>query len=979
MSQSDLEIRIGADIGNLRAELQRLRDDMGRLGQAGQQGGRSASAGMDSLGRSLSSLKSTIAGSLAGLVSITSAMQALSKTIEVQREFDKLNAGLITATGNSENAALAFQELQKFAAATPYTLQQSVEGFTKLVNLGLTPSKRALKAYGDTAAAMGKDLMQMIEAVADASTGEFERLKEFGIKAKQQGDKVVFTFQGVKTEVGNNAAEIEQYLIKLGENKFGDAMANRMATLDGAISNLGDSWDALWRSVSKAGVGDVIVVGVSKANDAISHLTKVLDSGEINALLSGIGKSFNLLGTDAKSDIDSIADSMDGLQEHLKESWRGTIKELNSIGNWFNDTRADIQKWSATTAAAREAIRNPGGNAREILQQQLADIEAERQNRHDAVIKGDDERQRRADIRNSRDKFSESPLVKNMQKYIDEHVGDSLEKYKAKGDDSSGNGSSKAADAVKKAAETLEKLVDGLKVKSRESTAGGSVKLGAAMLANDVQDLLGKDLKYFSSLNDQYHKGTKSNHAQGRGFDVVLNSPAASKAVTEQVRDILTAAGIDAKQVEIINEYLNPSKRATGGHIHVAFRTDAAAQAYAARAQGLIKAQEDQWQASQSAADKAAAEAKRKTEDDAKDLEKLIEDALTPEQLIVKRFELTVNEINRLTKVGTELHTHLTDHAIAERDRDLKDLHDKESKAQEELKQSALKKQADAIMAKASAISANVQDREYALQRAGESDWRTRLTLKNAQNQVRNQGAAGLSEQRDLLLQLQGQGATGLDETIARLNREIRDLSATLPTATEQLNVFIADLAETGVKSAQGGLSQFFMDMVDGSKSAGEALRDFARSFALSMAQVAAKALATMLVLKALDFISPGLGRTAGAMLGVGVHHAGGIAGSSVARRWVNPALFGAAPRYHVGGIAGLQPGEVPAILQAGEEVLTRNDPRHVANGGGASSVRIVNQFTEDGVLNHMQSSNGEQVILNIIGRNAGSIRHLLG
>jgi hypothetical protein len=37
---------------------------------------------------------------------------------------------------------------------------------------------------------MGKDMMQMIEAVADASTGEFERLKEFGIKASKQGDQV---------------------------------------------------------------------------------------------------------------------------------------------------------------------------------------------------------------------------------------------------------------------------------------------------------------------------------------------------------------------------------------------------------------------------------------------------------------------------------------------------------------------------------------------------------------------------------------------------------------------------------------------------------------------------------------------------------------------------------------------------------------------------------------------------------------------
>ena len=41
-----------------------------------------------------------------------------------------------------------------------------------------------IKSYGDTSAALGKDLSQMIEAVADAATGEFERLKSLASKPK---------------------------------------------------------------------------------------------------------------------------------------------------------------------------------------------------------------------------------------------------------------------------------------------------------------------------------------------------------------------------------------------------------------------------------------------------------------------------------------------------------------------------------------------------------------------------------------------------------------------------------------------------------------------------------------------------------------------------------------------------------------------------------------------------------------------------
>lgn len=67
--------------------------------------------------------------------------------------------------------------------------------------------------------------------------------------------------------------------------------------------------------------------------------------------------------------------------------------------------------------------------------------------------------------------------------------------------------------------------------------------------------------------------------------------------------------------------------------------------------------------------------------------------------------------------------------------------------------------------------------------------------------------------------------------------------------------------------------------------------------------------------------------------------HGGGIAGQDASFTRVMPAAaFRRAPRLHLGGMAG---GEVPAVLQAGEEVLTRRDPRHRANGGGRGGVAV--------------------------------------
>jgi len=262
---------------------------------------RVSAQGVSSVRNELRGLTDSAKSAAAAVGAVVSVSAGMSKLVQTARQTDILTASLKTMTGSSENAAMAFSELQKFAAQTPYTLDQSVQAFTKLVSLGLNPSQKAIESYGNTAAAMGKDLTQMIEAVADATTGEFERLKEFGIKSKQQGDQVSFTFQGVTTTVGKNAAEIEGYLQGLGNNQFAGAMANRMATLDGALSNLQDSWDGLFRAISSAGTGEAIAEQVRYASSALDDLNAAISSGEALGLITAWGNQWESTFVDLKS------------------------------------------------------------------------------------------------------------------------------------------------------------------------------------------------------------------------------------------------------------------------------------------------------------------------------------------------------------------------------------------------------------------------------------------------------------------------------------------------------------------------------------------------------------------------------------------------------------------------------------------------------------------------------------------------------
>lgn len=259
-----------ADLASLRIavdsrEVRTARDDL--LSLSG--GAERANKSVVSLGSGFNAIKGVIATLGLGVIAADIA--------RANAEFQRLQAALTVATGSAGQASAAFNEIRKFAATTPYELNQSVEAFLRLKNLGLDPSIQSMRSYGNTASAMGKDLMQMVEAVADATTGEFERLKEFGIKASKAGDEVAFTFQGVTTTVKNNADAIQQYLLAIGNTQFAGGMEMQMQTLGGQFSNLKDNLDALYIAIGQAGANNALTQLMTSLSAAIVWATENID------------------------------------------------------------------------------------------------------------------------------------------------------------------------------------------------------------------------------------------------------------------------------------------------------------------------------------------------------------------------------------------------------------------------------------------------------------------------------------------------------------------------------------------------------------------------------------------------------------------------------------------------------------------------------------------------------------------------------
>lgn len=154
-----------------------------------------------------------------------------------------------------------------------------------------------------------------------------------------------------------------------------------------------------------------------------------------------------------------------------------------------------------------------------------------------------------------------------------------------------------------------------------------------------------------------------------------------------------------------------------------------------------------------------------------------------------------------------------------------------------------------------------------------------------------------------------------------------------------------------GFKAAMGIAAQFFAQLL--------------RDIALSIIKT--------LILKAITTAIGGpVGAVAGAAGGaVGGQHRGGLVGRDrTFTRRVPMEAFANAPRYHTGGLAGFRPNEIPTILEKNEEVLTRDDPRHVLNGGGKqpggadTGNRFVLVDDRKNVAQAMASSEGEKVTL---------------
>lgn len=359
-----IEIPIGAPLGQLDRDLKGAEKKLKGFTS-------SAETNLKGFSSSASSAFKSAGLALAGAFSVGAFVSFGKEVLAVTAEFEKFGAVLGNTLGSTALANLKLKEIEEFAAKTPFSVQELTNSFVKLANQGFKPTGDEMRRLGDLAASTGKSFDQLAEAILDAQTGEFERLKEFGVRAQDAGDKVIFTFKGVQTTVDKSSEAIRNYVTSLGDAEgVSGSMAVISQTLTGKISNLSDSWDQMLVSIGSntSGVFSSAIDIISEAINAITEFNKELNIASkfkiegtfIEGLTKSVGK---LSGIPALGALLSTKDIKVNAIQSVEKGVNNIVSQTLSGAKSANDFGTAIARLKAE---GDKLLKSKGGGDKQV-------------------------------------------------------------------------------------------------------------------------------------------------------------------------------------------------------------------------------------------------------------------------------------------------------------------------------------------------------------------------------------------------------------------------------------------------------------------------------------------------------------------------------------------------------------------------------------------------------------------------------------
>jgi len=257
--------------------------------------------------------------------------------VEASAQAEQYEAVLTSLLGSNAGAKESMAWIDTFAEKTPFSVDAVTDAFIRLKAQGIDPTDGTLQAVGDAAAATGKPLAQMVDAMAGAAGGKFDRLRDVvGGRAETKDGKVTYTVadkdgrQRVFTAAENDAQALQAMVMQVFQAKG----------YTGAMDNLSRTWNAMWLKLQDAGSGFLQMIGDAGTFEYLK--------GKLRAVLDLINqwKADGTLQAWARRISDAFTGAMQAIEGKLAGvNWAQVFTTVTDTVSRFVDTVRSVVAW----------------------------------------------------------------------------------------------------------------------------------------------------------------------------------------------------------------------------------------------------------------------------------------------------------------------------------------------------------------------------------------------------------------------------------------------------------------------------------------------------------------------------------------------------------------------------------------------------------------------------------------------------------
>lgn len=339
MPTSNIDILINAK-DNAKPALDSVTGGLNKMGEAATQGGSKVSAMTIAVGTAIGGLA---AQGIAKLGEFASSI--VSTGIQFDNMKQQATIAFTTMLGDGGKAKAFLDDLQRFAAATPFEFPELVQASQKLLAMGFAAKdvKPTLTAIGDAVAGLGggsemidrvTTAIGQMQAKGKAASGEMMQLTEAGIPAWQMlADKIGVTVPEAMDRVSKGAIDADTAvgaILEGMETNFGGLMDAQSRTFGGLMSTIQDTFTQV--------SGQVMQPFFNLMSDGLQRIVDFTSSPTFTAGVESFANWISQITVQAVDWAQNVWPSVQTAFASLMDVIQGRTSVLDFFKNLWNET-----------------------------------------------------------------------------------------------------------------------------------------------------------------------------------------------------------------------------------------------------------------------------------------------------------------------------------------------------------------------------------------------------------------------------------------------------------------------------------------------------------------------------------------------------------------------------------------------------------------------------------------------------------------